>query len=87
MKIHKLLFKAKFFLSRLTKIIFTAIICTLLYAHFIEPNWIDLNYVQLELPNLVSEFKGYRIVQISDIHVDKQSKKRCLNHIFQLVNQ
>ncbi|MGB3758006.1 MAG: metallophosphoesterase [Rivularia sp. (in: cyanobacteria)] len=63
------------------------IICTLLYAHLIEPNWIDINYVRLKLPNLASEFNGYRIVQISDIHVDKRSKKRRLNHIFRLVNQ
>ncbi len=87
MKIHKLLFRAKFLLSRLTKFIFTIIICTLLYAHLIEPNWIDINYVRLKLPNLASEFNDYRIVQISDIHVDKQSKKRRLNHIFRLVNQ
>ncbi|MEM6754017.1 MAG: metallophosphoesterase, partial [Cyanobacteria bacterium P01_C01_bin.38] len=69
MKIHKLLFKAKFFPLRLAKIILTIIICTLLYAHSIEPNWIDINYVQLKLPNLASEFNGYRIVQISDIHI------------------
>ncbi len=87
MIIHKLLFRAKFFLSKLTKFILTTIICTLLYAHFIEPNWIDINYVRLKLPNLASEFNGYRIVQISDIHVDKQTKKRRLNYIFWLVNQ
>ncbi|WP_414622680.1 metallophosphoesterase [Calothrix sp. CCY 0018] len=87
MKIQKLLFRAKFFLSRLAKIILTIIICILLYAHLIEPNWIDINYVGLNLPNLASEFNGYRIVQISDIHVDKRSKKRRLNHIFRLVNQ
>lgn len=87
MKIRKLLTRAKFFLLRLTKFIFTIIICTLLYAHFIEPNWIDINYVRLKLPNLASEFNGYRIVLFSDIHIDKRSKKRRLNHIFRLVNQ
>ncbi|AFY58305.1 putative phosphohydrolase [Rivularia sp. PCC 7116] len=87
MKTHKLLFKAKFLLSRLTTNIFILGICVLLYAHFIEPNWIDINYVELKLPNLASEFNGYRIVQISDIHIDKRSKKQQLNHIFRLVNQ
>ncbi len=84
---RQLLLRAKFFLLKLTKLILTIIICTLLYAHSIEPNWIDINYVGLKLPNLASEFNGYRIVQISDIHIDKQIKKRSLNHIFRLVNQ
>ena len=87
MKIRKLLLRAKFFLLRLAKIIPTIIICTLLYAYLIEPNWIDINYLRLKLPNLASEFNGYRIVKISDIHIDKQSKKRRLNYIFRLVNQ
>ena len=87
MKIHKMLFKAKFALSKLVKIILRACFCALLYAYLIEPNWIDINYVQLKLPHLASEFNDYRIVQISDIHVDKQTKKRHLNHIFRLVNQ
>lgn len=87
MKTHKLLFKAKFLLSKLSKSIFILSICVLLYAHFIEPNWIDLNYIELKLPNLASAFNGYRIVQISDIHIDKRTKTRYLNHIFRLVNQ
>lgn len=85
--------KARMLLSKFVKFIkfikfiFMSIICLLLYAHFIEPNWIDVNYVQLKLPHLASEFNGYRIVQISDIHVDKQTKKQHLNHIFRIVNQ
>jgi len=82
-----LLFKVKFLLLRLTKSIFILSICALLYAHFIEPNWIDINYIELKLPNLASAFNDYRIVQISDIHVDKRTKTRYLNHIFRLVNQ
>ncbi|MEB3219370.1 MAG: metallophosphoesterase [Nostocales cyanobacterium 94392] len=72
---------------KLLKFICILTICVLFYAHFIEPNWIDVNYIQLKLPNLASEFNGYRIVQISDIHVDKQTKKRRLNHLFRIVNQ
>ncbi|MGF1677029.1 MAG: metallophosphoesterase [Rivularia sp. (in: cyanobacteria)] len=91
---HKTLLKSRMLLLSFTKFIkfiikfiFITSIWILLYAHLIEPNWIDVNYVQLKLPNLASEFNGYRIVQISDIHVDKQTKKRRLNHIFRLVNQ
>ena len=87
MKTHNLLFKAKFLFLRLIKNICILSICALLYAHFIEPNWIDINYIRLKLPNLASEFNDYRIVQISDIHIDKQTKKRRLNHLFHLINQ
>lgn len=87
MKIHKLFFKTRIFISKSVKIIFIATICALLYAHFIEPNWIDINYVQLNLPHLASDFNGYRIVQITDIHVDRQTKIQHLNRIFRIVNQ
>ncbi|MGB3653770.1 MAG: metallophosphoesterase, partial [Rivularia sp. (in: cyanobacteria)] len=83
---YKLVLKARI-PSNLSKIIFIGIICALFYAHYIEPNWIDINYVRLKLPHLATEFNSYRIVQISDIHVDRKTKKRRLNRIFQLVNQ
>lgn len=60
---------------------------TLLYAKLIEPNWIEINSLQLKLPNLASEFNGYRIVQISDIHRDKWMSTRRLQRIVRLVNQ
>jgi predicted MPP superfamily phosphohydrolase len=61
--------------------------CTLLYAKLIEPNWIEINSLQLRLPNLASEFNGYRIVQISDIHRDRWMSSRRLQRIVRLVNQ
>jgi hypothetical protein len=59
----------------------------LLYAKFIEPNWIEINSMELTLPHLAAEFNGYRIVQISDIHTDKSTTQKRLTHIFSLVNQ
>ena len=61
--------------------------CILLYAKLIEPNWIDIHKVQLRLPDLASEFNGYRIVQISDLHTDKLMRERRLRGIFRLVNR
>jgi uncharacterized protein len=61
--------------------------CTLLYAKLIEPNWIEINSLQLTLPHLSSEFNGYRIVQISDIHRDRWMTPRRLRRIVRLVNQ
>ncbi|MBW4561726.1 MAG: metallophosphoesterase [Mojavia pulchra JT2-VF2] len=62
-------------------------ICTLLYARLIEPNWIEINSLQLTLPHLSSEFNGYRIVQISDIHRDQWMSSRRLRRIVSLVNK
>ena len=39
------------------------------YAIAIEPNWPIVNRLTLELPHLAPAFTGYRIVQISDIHL------------------
>ncbi|MBF2062914.1 MAG: metallophosphoesterase [Calothrix sp. C42_A2020_038] len=62
-------------------------LCTFLYAYFIEPNWIEVNSLQLTLPHLAQEFSEYRIVQISDIHVNRRTTKAYLSRIFRLVNQ
>lgn len=59
----------------------------ILYSSLIEPNWIDINYLQLTLPHLAAEFDEYRIVQISDIHTDRWMNKERLSRIFRLVNE
>ncbi|MBD2388212.1 metallophosphoesterase [Cylindrospermum sp. FACHB-282] len=61
--------------------------CILLYARLIEPNWIEINSLQLTLPHLSPEFNGYRIVQISDLHRDKWMNQRRLQRVVRLVNQ
>lgn len=61
--------------------------CILLYAKLIEPNWIEINSLQLTLPHLSQEFNGYRVVQISDIHRDRWMTPRRLRRIVRLVNQ
>lgn len=58
-----------------------------MYAKLIEPNWIEINSLQLTLPHLSSEFNGYRIVQISDIHRDQWMSSRRLARIVNLVNR
>lgn len=62
------------------------LVSLILYSSLIEPNWIDINYLQLTLPHLAAEFNEYRIVQISDIHTDKWMNKERLSRIFRLVN-
>jgi predicted MPP superfamily phosphohydrolase len=43
---------------------------TYYYSRDIEPAWIDITHIQLSLPRLTAAFKGYRLVQISDLHTD-----------------
>lgn len=40
------------------------------YAHYIEPHWVDVERVTLKLPRLQKEFSGFRLAQLSDIHLD-----------------
>lgn len=42
----------------------------LVYAHRIEPRWLDKRRLTLTLPRLDPAFDGYRIVQVSDLHME-----------------
>ncbi len=42
----------------------------LIYGTQVEPEQIDINPVDVVLPNLAPEFDGFRLVHISDIHMD-----------------
>ena len=39
------------------------------YIHRVEPYWLDVQFVPLKLPRLAPNFQGYKIVQMSDIHM------------------
>jgi predicted MPP superfamily phosphohydrolase len=67
--------------------LFLLIFCIILYAKFIEPNWIEIKTLQLTLAHLPAEFNGYRIVQISDIHRDRWMTTQRLRRIVDLVNE
>ena len=40
------------------------------YTHKIEPRWLDINTLRLTLPRLTPAFDGYRVVQLSDLHME-----------------
>lgn len=63
------------------------LISLILYSVLIEPNWIEINYLQLTLPHLAPQFERYRIVQISDIHTDRWMNQARLSRIFRLINE
>ncbi len=57
------------------------------YAHKVEPDWIDITSIPLVLPHLSSEFCGYRIVQISDIHMGSWMELQRLEEIVEKINR
>ncbi len=60
---------------------------TLLYARYVEPQWVAVRRLELTLRRLAPEFDGYRIVQISDIHMDRWTTPERLAEIVALVNE
>ena len=59
----------------------------LLYASRIEPQNVEVTSISLVLPRLDKEFDGYRIVQISDIHMDGWMSSERLGGLVKLVNE
>ena len=53
----------------------------------IEPYWFEIVTVNLTIPGLDPAFNGFKIVQISDIHVDTSMNRRKLDKIVQIINQ
>jgi uncharacterized protein len=59
----------------------------LLYAREVEPYWLKVERLTLALPRLAPPFDGYRIVQISDIHMDGWMTPERLGRVVDLVNE
>lgn len=58
----------------------------LMYARYIEPERVQLNPVTLTLPRLAPRFQGFRLVHLSDIHLEDWRNPKRLEHIVELVN-
>jgi uncharacterized protein len=59
---------------------------TSIYAHKIEPNWLEVKQIDITLPNLDRSFAGYRIVQLTDLHIGDGIDRAQLNKIVDTVN-
>ncbi len=59
---------------------------TSIYAHKIEPNWLEVKQIEITLPNLDREFTGYRIVQLTDFHIGDGIDRAQLTKIVKVVN-
>lgn len=59
----------------------------LVYARSVEPEWIEVTRLRLRLPRLAPAFRGYRMVQISDIHMDRWMTRDRLAGVVRLANE
>jgi predicted MPP superfamily phosphohydrolase len=59
----------------------------LAYVYRVEPGWVEVKNIPLTLPHLDPEFDGYRMAQISDLHMDDWMRRDRLARIVELVNQ
>ncbi|MBO0790699.1 MAG: metallophosphoesterase [Ktedonobacteraceae bacterium] len=60
----------------------------LLYSGRVEPSWVEVISRTVHLPRLDRAFAGYRIVQLSDIHVDETwMDKGRLESIVEITNE
>ncbi|VEP11295.1 putative phosphohydrolase [Hyella patelloides LEGE 07179] len=57
-----------------------------IYATQIEPNWFQVVPINLTFPELASNFEGFKIVQVSDIHTDDSMNPRKLAKIVQIID-
>lgn len=55
------------------------------YTTEFEPSWVEVSQVEIPLLSLPSAFDGFRIVQISDIHIGGWMDRNRLEHIVELV--
>lgn len=51
----------------------------------IEPGWLEVTQVRLALPRLPRSFSGFRLVQISDIHMGGWMNIERLTHVLDIV--
>lgn len=57
------------------------------YSTRLEPAWVEVAELELALPRLSPAFDGYRLVQISDLHMETWMDSRRLLESVQRVNQ
>lgn len=62
-------------------------IAAFFYATKIEPGWFEIVKIDLKIPSLSSQFNGFKIVQISDIHIGKAMTAKRLDRVVNLVNK
>jgi uncharacterized protein len=81
--------KLRLFLVRAIQVLLMGcvlIFATSVYAHKIEPNWLEITNNTVELSKLDRAFNGYRIVQITDLHSGDGIDRHQLEAVVEAVN-
>jgi predicted MPP superfamily phosphohydrolase len=58
-----------------------------LYSYDFETTWIEVTRMRLPLARLSSDFGSYRIVHISDLHLDGRTQPEYLTKLVRQVNE
>jgi len=74
-------------LKKLVLSFFAVVGGTYYYGAFIEPDSIEVVNIDIPLPRLPKNFSGYRIVQISDIHIGGWMNRERLSVVVRLVKE
>ena len=56
------------------------------WARKIEPDWVEIEEIEMVLPRLPRQFDGFRIAQISDIHIEGGAMRHHFPAICELVS-
>jgi predicted MPP superfamily phosphohydrolase len=87
--IYKKIFKSDSVHLTIIRVVLSAfVVVTMLIGAYITPRNFDIERVQVPIPNLPAAFEGYKIVQLSDIHLGGWNKKFTkLKPVIRLVNE
>jgi predicted MPP superfamily phosphohydrolase len=59
----------------------------LLYAVFVERYWIAVNHYRVAVPHLPEAFRGFRIVQVTDVHYGRLVPRWYVRRAVELANR
>ena len=57
------------------------------YARAVEPTWVAIETIQVPMPRLAAAFHGYRVAQISDLHMGDWMDRARLAEVVALINK
>jgi len=87
--LYRKLFKKDTQYFNIIRIVLSVIVViTMLMGAYVTPRKFEVTHVQVIIPNLPATFEGYKIVQISDIHLGSWNRKfKKLKPVIELVNK
>jgi predicted MPP superfamily phosphohydrolase len=57
------------------------------YAFDVERHWAEVKHVEVFIPMLPPQFEGWRVVQLSDIHLEEYTEAAFLDYVVWRINQ